>query len=493
MKLIGRFRNKLYEIVAKKNFYKRLKERESNGVLIHKIAIIYYIPKKNTEKYNNWEDGFTRTIDILKEDYEITMINLEDCKPTTEELNQYDLVVGKSCWNWIVDQYISSLIGLKTIKGIFVSCSRAPIYSYQLWNYDIIWYETHDYKMHLKKHPHAHQAFGINSDIFYPQKIDKIIDVLSIGGFHPYKRFEKLNDIQGNNKVIIGDTSVENAEIVLEKIDPSIKILNYTSQKELAQHINASKLVYIPATAQGGGERAVLEAKACGVPVMVESDNPKLVALRNSFDFTKFDYYNSIISSLRKLESKKINSTNPIVSNENLKVGRYSFYNKNFKIKGNEKVEIGSFCSFGENITIVTENHDTNYPATQGFIYRLLMNQDHPAEIAEIKTPERSKGPIIIGNDVWIGDNVFIMSGVTIGDGACIAASSVVTRDVEPYSIYGGIPAKKLKNRFSDEVINLLSEIRWWYWSDRKVSRNKEFFNLNLNELDLDLIKKSIK
>lgn len=493
MKLIGRLRNKIREILAKKKFHQRLRKRNLEGNSIKKIAIIYYIPKTNWEKYNNWEDGFTKAIDLLSEDYEITMYNLEDYKPSAEKLNQYDLVIGKSCWNWIVDNYISSLKELKTLKGIFVSCSQKPLYTFQIWEYDIIWYETHDYRKFLNNHPMSFHAFGINSDIFYPENLEKTIDILSIGGLHKYKRFEKLNDKPGNIKVIIGDIQTKDADVILKELDPSIEIKEFTNQKDLAKYINSSKLVYIPANSQGGGERAVLEAKACGVPVMVEEDNQKLIDLRDSPNFTKYDYYNSIILSLRKLEGINVNTTNFINSSKYLKVGRYSFYNKNFKIKGQENVEIGSFCSFGENITFITENHDTNFPATQGFVYRKLMNQDHPAEISKIKTKERTKGAIIVGNDVWIGDNVSIMPGVTIGDGACIAASSVVTKDVEPYSIYGGIPAKKIKNRFSDEVINFLLQIKWWNWTDKKISNNKEFFNLNLNVTDIETIKNCIK
>lgn len=78
----------------------------------------------------------------------------------------------------------------------------------------------------------------------------------------------------------------------------------------------------------------------------------------------------------------------------------------------------------------------------------------------------RTNGDVNIGNDVWIGENVTIMSGVTIGDGAVIANNSHVVKDVEPYSMVGGNPAKMIKKRFSDEQIKKLLEIKWWYWDD---------------------------
>jgi virginiamycin A acetyltransferase len=82
------------------------------------------------------------------------------------------------------------------------------------------------------------------------------------------------------------------------------------------------------------------------------------------------------------------------------------------------------------------------------------------------------KGDINIGNDVWIGYNATIMSGVTIGDGAIIAANSTVIKDVEPYSIVGGNPAKEIKKRFSKAVILKLLELQWWNWDIEKITRN---------------------
>ena len=82
------------------------------------------------------------------------------------------------------------------------------------------------------------------------------------------------------------------------------------------------------------------------------------------------------------------------------------------------------------------------------------------------------KGDIHVGNDVWIGANTIIMSGVKIGDGAVIANNSHVVKDIEPYTIVGGNPAKVIRKRFSDEVINKLLDIKWWDWSIEKITEN---------------------
>lgn len=182
-------------------------------------------------------------------------------------------------------------------------------------------------------------------------------------------------------------------------------------------------------------------------------------------------------------EEHRIRRTHFIKSSRNVKVGRNSFYNSNLLLTGDTSIEIGAFCAFGKNISIYTSNHDTNYPSIQGYVYRKYFNEDHPGERLDVPSLSRSKGPVVIKNDVWIGDGVKIMSGVTIGNGACIAAGSIVTSNVEDYSVVAGIPAKRLKYRFDEEIRKVLLEVKWWDWSDYKMSKNKAFFDLNLNEI----------
>lgn len=88
----------------------------------------------------------------------------------------------------------------------------------------------------------------------------------------------------------------------------------------------------------------------------------------------------------------------------------------------------------------------------------------------------RNASPVNIGNDVWIGQNVVILPGVTIHDGAVLAAGAVVTHDVPPYTIVGGVPAKTIKKRYSDEIVDKLLRIRWWDWLDEQIKENLELF-----------------
>jgi len=140
---------------------------------------------------------------------------------------------------------------------------------------------------------------------------------------------------------------------------------------------------------------------------------------------------------------------------------------------------VGNFCSIASNVTIyLGGNHRvdrvTTYPF--GHIHQNIFNQfngaGHPS----------TKGDIIIGNDVWIGDNATIMSGITIGDGSVIANNSHVVKNVEPYTIIGGNPAKLIRYRFSEQQIEKLLEIKWWNWDDEKINKFSPLLCNNIDE-----------
>lgn len=156
-----------------------------------------------------------------------------------------------------------------------------------------------------------------------------------------------------------------------------------------------------------------------------------------------------------------------------MKVGKYTYFSCNIHptIRFDDDKHdliIGNFCSIAENLTVYCGgNHNTNRITTFpfGHVHTNVFN-NHDGKGHPI-----SKGHVIIGNDVWIGANVTIMSGVTIGDGAIIACNSHIVKNIEPYSIVGGNPAKLIRYRFSKEEINKLLEIKWWYWNDEEINK----------------------
>lgn len=147
-------------------------------------------------------------------------------------------------------------------------------------------------------------------------------------------------------------------------------------------------------------------------------------------------------------------------------VGNYTYGTINLVSSNNtSRVIIGHFCSISDNVKFIINNdHPTNHISTYPFKARILHD----------KPEATSKGDIIVHDDVWIGINSTIMSGVEIGQGAIIAAGSVVTKDVPPYAIVGGIPAKVIKYRFDQEIIDKLIQIDYSQIDENFVSKNLE-------------------
>lgn len=169
---------------------------------------------------------------------------------------------------------------------------------------------------------------------------------------------------------------------------------------------------------------------------------------------------------------------NAVVKDPQIKVGDYTIYNdfaanpllfeKNNVLYHypihREKLIIGKFCSIacGTKFLFNCANHTLKSLSTYTFP---LFYEEWELEKSNITTAWDNKGDIVIGNDVWIGYKAVIMAGVHIGDGAIIAARAVVTKDVPPYTIVGGTPAKEIRKRFDAEVIQQLLMLKWWDWS----------------------------
>ncbi len=139
------------------------------------------------------------------------------------------------------------------------------------------------------------------------------------------------------------------------------------------------------------------------------------------------------------------------------------------------QVKIGRYCAIARKNVFQALNHPTNMASMQRGFYTKQFKK---------AIPTITKGGIVIGNDVWLGTQCIILPGVKIGDGAVIGAGSIVTKDVEPYSVVAGIPAKKIKYRFDKNKIKQLLRIKWWNWSDNKIKKNKKFFFENLEMVE---------
>lgn len=143
-------------------------------------------------------------------------------------------------------------------------------------------------------------------------------------------------------------------------------------------------------------------------------------------------------------------------------------------------LKIGSFCSIGEEtIFLLGKDHEIHHFSTYPFKYKLLKNTVYES---------LSKGDIIVGDDVWFGQRTTILSGVTIGQGAVIAAGAIVTKDVPPYAIVGGSPARVLKYRFSDEIIQKLMTFDFDRISDKLLIEDEEILYKKLSCENIDSV-----
>ena len=148
-----------------------------------------------------------------------------------------------------------------------------------------------------------------------------------------------------------------------------------------------------------------------------------------------------------------------------------------------DRLIIGKFCSIacGAKVLFNSANHTLSSLSTYPFP---LFFEEWGLEKRNVAASWDNKGDIVIGNDVWIGYEAVIMAGVTIGDGAIIGARAVVTKDVPPYTVAGGIPAKPIKKRYPEETIAALSELKWWDWPEERIAQNLHAIQAGkLNEL----------
>lgn len=185
------------------------------------------------------------------------------------------------------------------------------------------------------------------------------------------------------------------------------------------------------------------------------------------------------------------------ITDPSIQVGDYTMYNdfvndptgfeKNNVLYhypiNHDRLIIGRFCSIGCGAKFLfnSANHTVSSLSTYPFP---LFFEEWELEKKNVTDSWDNKGDIIIGNDVWIGYEAVIMAGVTIGDGAIIGARAVVTKDVSPYTIVGGIPAKFIRKRYSEETIDLLTELKWWDWPEERIAKNiKAIQNGRLDQL----------
>ena len=172
-----------------------------------------------------------------------------------------------------------------------------------------------------------------------------------------------------------------------------------------------------------------------------------------------------------------------VIDNPNIQIGDYTIYNdfvhdpREFR-KNNvlyhypinkDRLIIGKFCSIACSAKFLFNSGNHKMASLSTYTFPLFF-EEWDLEKENVAQAWDQKGDIIIGNDVWIGYEAVILSGVTIGDGAVIGCRAVVTKDIPPYTIVGGVPAKPIRKRFDEETIKELQKIKWWDWPEEKIA-----------------------
>ena len=176
-----------------------------------------------------------------------------------------------------------------------------------------------------------------------------------------------------------------------------------------------------------------------------------------------------------------------VITRPGIEVGAYTMYNdfvndpRGFENNNvlyhypvnRDRLEIGKFCSIacGAKFLFTSANHTLSSLSTYPFP---IFHEEWSLDAADVASAWDNRGGITVGNDVWIGYEAVILSGVTIGDGAVVAARAVVTRDVPPYTVVGGVPARAIRRRFPEDTVQSLLKTRWWDWPEEEIARHLE-------------------
>lgn len=220
------------------------------------------------------KDGLWAALEALEQTFTIKRHNIAT---ESEYLPNADFYLGWGAFGSLVDRILQ---GVDTPKGLCIAGNVNPPSG--ALHYDVLFYETKWYRPQIDFHPNIVHAFGYNADIYKDMKIERDIDYLGVGAFAKWKRWEKMLNKSGNRRVI-GEFQVGNPTESQEIWDllenDGVVCKDMVPPDKLVYEYNRAKCVYLPSDIYGGGERAVLEARACGCKIEIEPDNPKLKEL----------------------------------------------------------------------------------------------------------------------------------------------------------------------------------------------------------------------
>lgn len=233
--------------------------------------------------YSQDEDGFTAAMRVISHRHDVTWINLHPAnngwKTNLRRIANADFVLVRSDWGWYPDALSSArLVASGVPSGLLIAGSHPPPSKWEALRFDVLFYETPWYEQFLPPRPKAFGGLGIDTSLMHDHGIERDVDWLFVGRLADFKRPLRILDKSGS-RVVIGDLSSAPETTVRALRAGGVEVIDHVTQEELATWYNRSANVLVPCELQGGGERSVLEARACRCAVEIADDNPKLESL----------------------------------------------------------------------------------------------------------------------------------------------------------------------------------------------------------------------
>jgi hypothetical protein len=245
------------------------------------VVLVAYATEPGSVKAASWNDGFVRAVSLLSPEIESVWCNVldpDDQARFREHVRSCDVILAKSNWGWIVDRYVRrhSFLSRKP-RAIMVSGIAPRQHWWRTAFYDVIFYQTEWYRNFLPRRKTLVHAYGTNFSLLHPptEPVEPEWDWLCVGNIRAPKRTEKLLAKTGR-RLAIGDLRQSDPSLVQRLRDDGVEVRDYVPLEELRSIYWSSRRVYVPARLDGGGERQIMEATACGTEVVIEPDNPKL-------------------------------------------------------------------------------------------------------------------------------------------------------------------------------------------------------------------------
>lgn len=250
-----------------------------------RINLVHAIPSVSSAFGQDF-DGFSAAIDEVAKHHQVRWLNVhpynDDWRENRRLVADADFVLVRSDWGWYPDALAAPLLTRSGVPaGLVIAGSSRPQSLRQSLRYDVLFYETPWYEQFVGDHPLAIEAFGIDTRVMRDTGTARDIDWLFVGRLAAFKRPERLLAKSGR-RVIVGDLSSASESTRHRFRAHGIELVDHVQPAQLAQLYNRSHHALVPCTLQGGGERAVLEARACGCRVEIADDNPKLATLLDS-------------------------------------------------------------------------------------------------------------------------------------------------------------------------------------------------------------------